>query len=150
MKTIFQTIFFAATLALLTPVAAQSTSDREAINRVMQDFISAYETGDGNFMRKAFRNDGIMVGHATKSNRVLKISGEEFAQRFDGKPDDDAAERKRTVEILDIAENGALAKVTLDYPTWAGVDYIALAKIEGKWMIVSKSWSGKVKPGPKP
>lgn len=38
--------------------------------------------------------------------------------------------------------------VDLDYATWDGTDYIALSKIGGKWMIVSKSWSGKAKPKP--
>ena len=43
-------------------------------------------------------------------------------------------------------EDAAVVKVMLDYPAWKGVDYLALSKIDGKWMIVSKSWSGKRKP----
>jgi hypothetical protein len=36
-------------------------------------------------------------------------------------------------------------KLTLDYPGWDGEDYLALLNIDGKWMIVSKSWSGQRK-----
>ena len=39
-----------------------------------------------------------------------------------------------------------MVKVRLDYPGWDGLDYLALSKIDGKWMIVSKSWSGRRKP----
>ena len=30
----------------------------------------------------------------------------------------------------------------LDYPGWRGVDYVVLLKVDGKWMIMSKSWTG--------
>ena len=29
-----------------------------------------------------------------------------------------------------------------DYPGWRGVDYVVLIKIEGQWMIASKTWTG--------
>ena len=68
------------------------------------------------------------------------------AVRISGKPADDEAQRHRSYEILDVANNAAVVKVLLDYPGWDGLDYLALSKIDGQWMIVSKSWSGQVEP----
>ena len=69
-------------------------------------------------------------------------TGEQFAEGFNGKPAADEAKRKRTYEIVDMAENFAAVRVNLDYPGWRGVDYVVLLKVDGKWMIMSKSWTG--------
>ena len=58
------------------------------------------------------------------------------------KPAADEAKRKRTYEIVDMAENFAAVRVNLDYPGWRGVDYVVLLKVDGKWMIMRKSWTG--------
>jgi hypothetical protein len=141
---------FLSTLIFSAPAdtMAQSAGDREAVTQVMQHFLDAYETGDPESMRKAFRADGVMIGYAPATRALDNVSGADFIKRFDGVAEDDPL-RKRSFEILDVTETGAVTKVTLDYPTWNGVDYLALSKIDGKWMIVSKSWSGKAVPAPK-
>ena len=147
-KKLLHSILFGALLLSSYTAAAQS-AEHEAVKLVMQDFIKAYETGDGAYIQKRFRSDGVMIGYTAKTDQVLVVSGGEFANRFDGTLAPDESARKRSFEILDITENAALTKVTLDYPTWDGVDYLALTKIDGNWMIVSKSWSGTPKPAPK-
>jgi hypothetical protein len=149
MKNTFKTILYCASIVFSNTIMAQ-TPEHEAVKATMQNFLRAYDTGDGSWMRKAFRPDGAMAGHNARTDKVMVVSGEEFIGRFDGKTAADEAQRKRSFVILDVNENTALAKVTLDYPTWDGVDYISLSKIEGQWLIVSKVWSGKAKPGPKP
>ncbi len=130
--------------------ATPITSDREAVKLVMQNFIRSFETGDVNLMRSTFRSDGWLVGYSKSKGQVVTESTEEWSKGFTGKPPEDEALRKRSFEILDVTETGAVSKAIFDYPTWTGIDYIALSKIEGKWMIISKSWSGKVKPAAKP
>ncbi len=119
--------------------------DREAVTEVMQHFLEAYETGNPETMAKAFHADGLMIGYAPAQAALDKVSGADFIKRFDGVAEVDPL-RKRSVQILDVTESSAAVKVTLDYPTWKGVDYLALSKIDGKWIIVSKSWSGKAPP----
>jgi hypothetical protein len=143
-------IFFCSTLILLpTTSMSNDVNEHEAVNKVMQNFIQAYEKDDGNLMRKAFRSDGMMIGYTQSTGKVSAVSGEDFANRFEGKPGDDEAQRKRSFKILDVADNAALVKVTLDYPNWEGVDYLALTKIDGAWKIISKSYSGRAKSAPK-
>lgn len=145
----FKTCLLALFLILANAAMAQGTSDREAIKVALVNFVSAYVTDDAEIMRKAFRSDGVMVSYSTRNKALVTRNGEEFMKGFTRQPAADEAQRKRTFEILDITNNGAVAKVILDYPTWDGVDYLSLAKIDGEWKIISKSWHGLVKPKPK-
>ncbi len=140
---------FALFIFTTNTAVAQSNNDREAVKAVLENFVSAYVTDDAEIMRKAFRSDGAMIGYSTRNKALVTRNGEEFMKGFTRQPAADEVQRKRTFEILDITNNGAVAKVILDYPTWDGVDYLSLAKIDGEWKIISKSWHGLVKPKPK-
>jgi Putative lumazine-binding len=122
-------------------VQKSSGSEHEAVRATMQTFLREFETGDADSVGKLLQKDGLVLGYATNSGRILSRTSQEWAKGFTGKPAVDEAQRKRSFEILDVAETGAVAKVILDYPSWKGVDYIALSKIDGKWMIISKTWS---------
>lgn len=146
MKMSIRSVVFAGALLFLLPasVMAQS-SERDAVNQVMQKMMRAFEAGDANLAFEVLRRDGVVVGYSTSRGNVVTQTAEEWAKGFPGKPADDEAQRKRSYEIVDVTENAAVVKVMLDYPGWKGLDYLALSKIDGKWMIVSKSWSGQRK-----
>lgn len=148
MKTFLKNLFFGFFFILPATAMAQNTSEHDAVKLVMQNLLRAFETDDADLLRKTFRSDGTLVGYSKKSGKVILRSGEEFAKGFTGKPADDEAQRKRSFEILDVTENAALAKLMLDYPTWKGIDYMALSKIDGEWKIISKSWNVQAKPTP--
>ena len=156
MNTVLKTILIASCIFLATNAqvalaqANATPGDREAVKLVMQNFIRAFETDDANLLRSVFRNDSIMVGYSKSRRQLVTSNGEEWAKNFDGKLAEDEAQRKRSFEILDVTAIGAVGKLIIDYPSWYGIDYIALSKIDDKWMIVSKSWSGFSKPTPKP
>ena len=147
MKTTIQSLVFAAAISLLPFTAIAQSSDHKAVDAVMKKFISAYITADNTLATEVFRKDGVMIGYSVaRGSELLTRTGEQFAEGFNGKPAADEAKRKRTYEIVDMAENFAAVRVNLDYPGWKGVDYLAFSKINGNWMIVSKSWSGQAKP----
>lgn len=148
MKTSIRSAGFAAALCLLGPASTMAqTSDREAVDQVMQTFMRAYTTADNALAKDVFRKDGVMIGYsAARGSELLTRSGEQFAEGFDGKPAADEAQRKRSYDIVDVAENLAAVRVMLDYPGWKGVDYVVLLKTDGKWMIMSKSWTGSLTP----
>ena len=50
----------------------------------------------------------------------------------------DEANRKRSIESIDVSGNAAVAKIILDYPATRFVDYMSLLKINGEWKIVTK------------
>ena len=146
--TIPSIVFAAALLLHPAPVAAQS-SDREAVDQVMQKVLRAFHTGDRDLMFEVLRKDGRVLGYSASKGQVVTQTAEEWAQGLQGKPADDEAQRKRSYEILDVNDNAAVVKVILDYPMWQGLDYLSLSKIDGRWMVVSKSWSGHSKPAAK-
>lgn len=148
MKRPFRSAALAASLLLLLPtMASAKNSDREAVDKVMQTFMAAYKTADNALAKEVFRADGVMIGYSeARGSSLLMRTGEQFAEGFDGKPAANEAQRKRRYEIVDVATNLAAVKVMLDYPGWDGVDYVVLLKTDGKWQIMSKSWTGQVKP----
>lgn len=148
MKTSIRSIAFAGALFLLLPTSVMAQSgDHEAVDLVMQKFMRAYITADNALATEVFRKDGVMIGYSVARGRdLLMRTGEQFAEGFDGKPAADEAKRKRSYEIVDVAENLAAVRVMLDYPGWKGVDYVVLLKTDGKWMIISKSWTGSLTP----
>ena len=143
MKTTIQSLVFAAAISLLPFTAIAQSSDHKAVDAVMKKFMSAYITADNTLATEVFRKDGVMIGYSVaRGSELLMRTGEQFAEGFNGKPAADEAKRKRTYEIVDMAENFAAVRVNLDYPGWRGVDYVVLLKVDGNWMIMSKSWTG--------
>lgn len=146
MKTLIRSVVVAGTLFLAPGWALAQSGDREAVNAVMQKMMRGFEAGDPKLIFEILRKDGVVVGYSTARGAVVTQTAEEWASGFPGKPADDEALRKRSYEILEVTESAAMVRVMLDYPRWEGLDYLALSKIDGKWMIVSKSWSGRSKP----
>ena len=133
-----------ATAFLLLPTAVMAhSSDHEAVDQVMKKFMSAYTTADNAKAKEVFRKDGVMIGYSpARGSALLQRTGEQLAEGFNGTPAANEAKRKRTYEIVDLAENLAAVRINLDYPGWRGVDYIVLLKTDGKWQMISKTWTG--------
>lgn len=135
-------------VAVAASVAANNTANSllqqhqeyAAVNSTMQTMMAAFEQGSAETAFKVIKKDTVVVGYSGKQQKILNISGEEWAKGFQPAADEDR--RHRQYQILDITDTGAVVKVTLDYPQWQGVDYLAMTKIDGQWRVVSKSWSG--------
>lgn len=146
MKIFIRSVVVAGILTLLPLCAMAQSSEHDDVDRAMQKMMRAFETGDTTLAFEVLRKDGVVIGYSPSNGAMVTQSAEEWAKGFSGKPAADEAQRKRHYEIVDVTENAAVVKLSLDYPSWTGVDYLALSKIKGQWMIVSKSWSGRVKP----
>jgi hypothetical protein len=126
-----------------TPTDLRQHAEYAAIDKTMQTMMQAFERGDGKLAHQVILQDTAVIGYSRKQQKVLNISGEQWAADFE--PAEDEAQRHRQYQILDISDSGALVKVMLDYPGWLGVDYLALVKVNEQWRVISKSWSGKLK-----
>lgn len=135
-------VAFAASAASNSTANAilQQHAEYAAINSTMQTMMLAFEQGSAAKAFEVIQKDTVVVGYSGKQQKIVNVSGEEWAKGF--QPAADEAERHRQYQILDITDTGALVKVMLDYPQWLGVDYLAMTKINGQWRVVSKSWSG--------
>ena len=87
MKTSIRSIAFAAAMLLIPVSAMAQGSDREAVDQVMQKFLSAYPTADGALVSEVFRKDGVMIGYSpARGSALLQRTGEQLAEGFNGTP----------------------------------------------------------------
>lgn len=138
-------------IGIVATVSAQKTEadkkEKELAKVPLESYLQAQATGNPEFIRKAFHADARIM--AFRDGKLLNLSVEEFAGRFNGKAAEDEAKRKRTIESLEISGNAAIAKIVLDYPTIKFTDFMSLLKIGGEWKIVNKSFYAEVKEQPK-
>ncbi len=120
--------------------------DKEAAKIPLENYIKAHATGDAAFIRQAFHKDAKIMSFSNSKFNALTV--EEFATRFSGKPAPDEAQRKRSIEAVDITGNAAIAKIVLDYPAVKFTDYMSLLKVDGEWKIVNKSFYAESKNQP--
>ncbi len=143
MKKSIRAIAFGAALLVLPISAMAQSGDRDAVDRLVQKFLGAYPTADGAAVAQVFHKDGVMIGYSpARGSALLQRTGQELAEGFNGTPAANEDKRKRTYEIVDMAENLAAVRINLDYPGWRGVDYLVLLKTDGQWQMISKTWTG--------
>lgn len=130
-------------LLILTPGAlrAQTAEDSAGIRQAALDYIDGYYAGDGARMERAL--------HPELAKRIVRTNEQGRSQlgqmsamslvlgtRNGGGKDIPAAERRDDVTIFDIYQNAASAKIYAS--GW--VDYLHLAKWNGRWVIVNVLW----------
>lgn len=141
-------ISFVAIFGLLIVFqTTKGSSDAAAEARVpLENYIQGHATGNGDFMRKAFHTDAKIM--AFRDGKLTNLTAEEFASRFNGKPADDEAQRKRRIDHVEITGNAGVGKIVLDYPTVTFTDYMSLLKVGDEWKIVNKVFYAEPKAKP--
>ncbi|HKY29120.1 MAG TPA: nuclear transport factor 2 family protein [Pyrinomonadaceae bacterium] len=143
MKRLFISIsVLIAITAILFQVRAQN-AEQAAVRQPLENYIRGHETGQGEYFRKAFHPDAKLF--AIRDGKYWQLTSEEYIARAAGKPADDEAQRRRTIETVDITGNAAVAKIVLDYPQVKFTDYMSLLKIDGEWKIVNKTFHAESK-----
>ena len=136
------TLLFVTVVFLAIGGFAQ-TPEKDAVRVPLENYIKAHATGDPEYARKAFHTEGNMTW--IRDGKYSTRPFAEFIAGFNGKPAADEANRKRSIDAIDIVGNAAAARITLDYPTVKFVDYMTLLKINGEWKIVNKSFYAEPK-----
>lgn len=127
----------------------QSSNDAELIKQTALDYIEGWYEGNAQRMERAL--------HPELAKRIVRTDSRgrsnlgqmgamqlvQFTRESDGKniPKD---KQQKDVTVLDIFGNAASAKVVA--ADW--IDYMHLAKWNGRWVIVNVLW--EMKPQPKP
>ena len=120
---------------------AQTAGDSAGIRQAALDYIDGYYAGDGARMERAL--------HPELAKRIVRVDDRGRYQlgqmgamtlvqgtRAGGGKDIPVAERRSDVTIFDIYQNAASAKIYAS--GW--VDYLHLAKWNGRWVIVNVLW----------
>lgn len=142
----FVVLFAAIAIGSLFLGYKVAADEKELVKVPLDNYLQGQSTGNPEFMRKAFHTDAKIMSF--RDGKVMSLSVEEFAGRFNGKQAEDEAQRKRWIESIDVSGNAASAKIVLDYPNVKLTDYMNLLKIDGEWKIVNKSFSAEPKQKP--
>jgi hypothetical protein len=136
---------FLVAFVLLGSVAAVSaqTDEKAAVRVPLENYIKGHETGDGEYMKKAFHTEGNLI--FVRDGKYMTRSFADYIKGFSGKPAADEKDRKRWIESVDVVGTAAVARVILDYPTVKFTDYFTLLKIDGEWKIINKSFHAEQK-----
>ena len=138
---------FAAVLliAALNPLQIQAATPDETAEarKPLEAYLKGHASGDGAYMRQAFLPSAHIEG--IRDGKFLSWTAEEYIAGFKGKPPADEAQRKRSIDAVDVSGNAAMARVTLDYPNGTFTDYFVLLKLDGEWKIANKVWTRQPK-----
>ena len=129
-------------VAILSGLKAFAQEDKQLISDAVGDYVDAFYTGDTARILRSISPAVVKYGYYRKKD-ATSYQGEpmSFRQMLDyatsvGKKKPDASKWVRKIEVLDLLDQTAAAKLT----AWWGTDYILLAKMDGKWMITHVLW----------
>lgn len=134
-----------AVLMAMPSASAQSAADSTAIRAAALDYVEGWYTGDAARMGRTLHPElvkRIVVNDTTTRKSVLQNMGASAlvngTRHGYGKSTPRERQQKEVV-ILDVFGNAASAKSTM--ADW--VDYMHLAKVDGRWVIVNVLWEQK-------
>jgi hypothetical protein len=136
------------TLGLSAASFAQaSDADREAIKATALDYIEGWYEGNAERMERALHPDLAkrIVRTGPQGQQMLgQMSAMSLVQgvRAGGGKNTPKEKQQKDVTILDVFENAASVKVVAS--DW--IDYLHVAKWNGRWVIVNVLWELKPKP----
>jgi hypothetical protein len=135
-----------ALLAFIPEARAQSATDAAAIKQTALDYIEGWYEGNSERMERAL--------HPELAKRIVRTNKEGVSQlgqmsamslvqgtRRGGGKNTPKEKQQKDVTILDVFENAASVKVIAS--DW--VDYLHMAKWNGRWVIVNVLWELKPK-----
>lgn len=137
MKSLFTVVF----LIWATASFAQTNDVRAAV----LDYVEGFYEGDTVKLKRSVSANLYKYGY-WRDAKSGKYGGEQmtFRQAVDytkgvmAKKKFAKADAPKNITILDTEEQVAVAKLT----AWWGIDYLLLAKHDGKWMIEQVLWQG--------
>ena len=132
-----------ALMVLSAPAPAQTAADSAAVIRAALDYIEGFYDGDSTKLIRAVHPEVNKYGFGYHAGLQQWTGyGMSFAGFLESAREvREGVERvppgaPKAVELLDVMDQTAAAKVTA---IW-GVDYLLLAKFDGRWMIRQVLW----------
>ena len=135
----------AAVASLLAPgLPAGEADDEKAVRQAVLDYVEGiYEVDPSRIERSVHKDlrklgfryseeDGAYQGPLPMTYQELH----DLAGRWNKERRAEAATAVKTIELHEVLDETASAKLTADW----GIDYMHLAKFDGRWMIVNVLW----------
>ena len=122
--------------------AAQATAaDREGVRRAILDYVEGFYEGDSTKHIRSIRPEVFKYGFARRETgfegmQMTWAGFHNYTRNVRNSNRVTPADAPKKIEIYDVLDQTASAKLTA---TW-GIDYLLLAKYDGKWMITHVLW----------
>jgi hypothetical protein len=129
-------------VAIYGAVQAQTKEqDIEAVKKVCNYYLDGGTSGDSILFSKAFSPGGQM--QYMRNDTLVVVSLKDFMARMpnSGKKTD----RTTKIESVEVYGNAAVAKLTIEYPTFFFHDVMSLLKTKEGWKIVGKIFYRQIK-----
>lgn len=149
MRTIFF-ILIAGFVFSVPAVNAQtkvSDADRQAITQTALDYVEGWYEGNTERMERALHPDlakRVVFTDEKGRSRLDQMSAMGLVQgvKRGGGKDTPKEKQQKDITILDVFENAASVKAVMS--GW--IDYMHIAKVNGRWVIVNVLWELKRRP----
>jgi hypothetical protein len=130
-------------------VAQATDADKAAITQTALDYIEGWYEGNPERMERALSPDlakRIVMTNPQGRSQLQQMSAMGLVQgvKRGGGKDTPKERQQKDVTILDVFGNAASVKIVAS--DW--IDYLHVAKYNGRWVIVNVLW--ELKPQPKP
>src|ERR1044071_8747549 len=134
-------------LSVVPRADAQTAADSSAIKATALDYIEGWYEGSAERMERAL--------HPELAKRIVRTNPQNNQSRLDqmsamslvlgtrrgGGKDTPKERQQKDVTVLDVYENAASVKIVAS--EW--IDYLHMAKFNGRWVIVNVLWELKPK-----
>lgn len=134
--------------SLSQPTTAQQVPARELVRQAALDYLEGFYEGDPAKLVRSIRTDARKIGYFTSRGATTYEVEEmpfaamiEYANNFRKNARSTPASAPRQVIVGEVNDQTATAKVV----AWWGIDYLQLARYNGKWMIVNVMWQSPPK-----
>lgn len=148
MRYAFLTVLTLATMTLSASAQQPASADREGVRRAALDYLEGFYEGDSAKIVRSVRPDVRKAGYYQAQGSATYVAEEmpfaamiEYTNNFRKRGRSTPATAPREVTVGEVNDQIATAKVV----AWWGIDYLQLAKYEGKWMIVNVMWQSPPK-----
>ncbi|HEU5303445.1 MAG TPA: nuclear transport factor 2 family protein [Gemmatimonadales bacterium] len=135
--------------AVTSAAQAQTPADSAAIRGAALDYVEGWYEGNADRMARALHPElvkRIVVSDTATGRSVVQNMGASAlvnGTRHGYGKETPRERRQKDVTVLDIYGNAASAKAVM--ADW--VDYMQLAKVDGRWVIVNVLWERKPRSG---
>ncbi len=138
------TFVFAACTTHAYAQTGVSDADKAAITQTALDYLEGWYAGDGERMERALHPElakRIVRTNAQGQSRLDQMSAMTLVQgtRRGGGKNTPKDKQQKDITILDVFQNAATVKAVAS--DW--VDYLHVAKSNGRWVIVNVLWELK-------
>jgi len=128
----------------VAPIEAQTpATERDRVRAAVLDYVEGFYEGDSTKLVRSVspevQKSGYFIPESSTSYRLSRMSWPEFhayANRVKARRGFAPAGAPKEIVVFDVLDQTASAKLT----AYWGIDYLLLAKQDGRWMISHVLW----------